>query len=567
MAQASKHMQYRLPNLHRHLNTPKQEGSIMKKGIKQLALSIRCKGGFDKWRVFFLIFLVVYMYFLLLDLGVMTIQWDEANHLNGGLLLLNGDIQSYMDSAMFYPPLDDVITAISFGIWGISVFSARLVAAIFALFSLLVIYESVNKVIGKRTALLSAIFLGTMPGFIWAARVALVETILIFFFSLTLFLFFMWLRTSKSWLLSLSGVMLGLGILAKYQTIIALLIMAASVIFLCKNQIRHRLSRLPFLIIVAFIITVPWILFSYQIYSTVMIDQWFYAMNIGNPDKLVYSSRFALPIFYLIEMVYPYGVVHPVSFFVYTLGLLGFGLLLWRRRPEDKLLLIWFAVVYIFFTLIGNRQWRYVVPLFPVLAISAANLMISGYDKMKIIGRNIQHTSCKRQLSKVGAGLLIFLVCFSIVYSCADAYTWVAKDYSYNLPVEEATNYVATRLDTNERLTVLCSVNVFCPDIIKFYLQTSNPDSQGILQYPDYPVDTFTPEFDVNELILLCEQHNVKYLMLFEYGEIYPYYESTLTQQQVHTMLIESQRFTELKNFGSTPCRIFILTFAQNTIT
>jgi len=533
----------------------------MKKEIKQIALSIKHKCGFDKWRVFFLAFLLVYTYFLLIDLGVMTIQWDEANHLNGGLLLLNGDTQSYMDSAMFYPPLYDVITAISFGTWGISVFSARLVAVIFALLSLVVIYESVNKVIGKRTALLSAIFLGTMPGFIWAARVALVETMLIFFFSLTLFLFFIWLRTSKSWLLSLSGVMLGLGILAKYQTVIALAIMTTSIIFLCRNHIRHRLSRLTFLILVAFIITVPWILFAYQIYSTVMIDQWFYAMNIGNPDKLAYSSRFALPVFYLIEMVYPYGVVHPVSFFIYILGLLGLGVLLWRRHPEDKFLLIWFVAVYIFFTLIGNRQWRYVVPLFPVLAISAASLSVSVYDKIRIIGRKLQNTSHKHKLSRIGGGLWIILICFSAVYSCADAYTWVAKDYSYNLPVEAATNYVATRMDINERLSVLCAVNVFCPDIIKFYLQTSNA-SQCILQYPDYPVDTFTPEFDVDELISLCEQNNVKYLMIFEYGEIYPYYESTLTQQQVHAMLIESQRFTNLKSFGNTPCRIFILTFA-----
>jgi len=225
-------------------------------------------------------------------------------------------------------------------------------------------------------------------------------------------------------------------------------------------------------------------------------------------------------------------------------------------------LLIWFAVVYLFFTLIGNKQWRYVVPLFPVLAISAANLTVSTYDRVGAYWKNSQATPRGMHWGKVGAGLLIVLVGFSVAYSCVDAYTWVAKDYAYNLPAEESTKYVAARLDANEDVVVLCSVNVFYPDIVKFYLNADGLVSNRILQYPDYPVDTFTPEFNVNELVALCEQNNVKYLMLFEYGEIYPYYESTLTKQQVYTMLIDSQRFADQTNYGSYPCRIFILSFA-----
>ncbi len=521
------------------------------------------KGMFDKWRVFFLVFLTIYGSFLVLDLGVMTIQWDEANHLNGGLLLLQGNMPSYMDSAMFYPPLDDLMTTIYFGIGGVSVFNGRLVAVTFALLSLLVVYEFVSRTFGKKIALLSSIFLATMPGFIWLSRVALVETMLIFFFSATLIFFFMWLRTSKSWLLSLSGVTLGLGILAKYQIAIALAVMAASILFLRKDYIKPRLSKLLFVVLIAFIITLPWIMFSYQVYSTRMLDQWLYAMNIGNPDKLVYSSRFALPIFYLIEMVWPYGVVHPISIFMYVFGLLGLGLLLWRRRPEDKFLLIWFAVVYLFFTLIGNKQWRYVVSLFPVLAIAASSLIVSAYDKIKTYWRDSQLSLPRKQLSKVGAAFLISLVAFTIVYSCMDAYIWVAKDYSYNLPVEESTKYVVTRLNTNESIAILCAVNVFFTDIVKFYAQTNSPVCHNILQYPPYPVDTFTPEFNMTELVAMCEQNNVKYVMLFEYGETYPYYESTLTQKQVYSMLTDSSRFINQASFGSYPCRIFILSFTQ----
>jgi hypothetical protein len=62
------------------------------------------KAGFNKWRLAFLIFAVIYAVFLAIDLGGMTLQWDETSHLNGGLLLLHGNFNQYTQSNMFYPP-------------------------------------------------------------------------------------------------------------------------------------------------------------------------------------------------------------------------------------------------------------------------------------------------------------------------------------------------------------------------------------------------------------------------------------------------------------------------------
>jgi 4-amino-4-deoxy-L-arabinose transferase-like glycosyltransferase len=530
-------------------------------GMQWRSLSVKLKSGFDKWRLFFLVFLVVYALFLVLNLGSMTIQWDEANHLNGGLLLLSGRTQQYMDSAMFYPPLNDLVTTGYFSIGGVSVFSARLVAVTFAVLSVWVIFEFTKGMYGRRTALISSIFLGTMPGVIWLARVALLETMLMFFFSLSMYLFFKWLRSPKIWLLVLIGIGLGLGFLTKYQIIIAVIAMVVSVIVLCGGYLKSRLSRLSIVILIAAAIVLPWIIVSYQVYSSGMLDQWLYAMTVGNPDKLAYSTRFPMPIFYLLEMVWPYGVVHPISIFIYILGLVGLGFLLLRRKPEDKFLLIWFGVVYIFFTLIGNKQWRYVVPLFPVLAVSAASLIVSAYGKIEINWKN-NRAVLKSRLDKVGAGLLIGIVFFSVAYSCENAYAWVTKDEAYNLPVEVATNYTVSKLNGNESLLILCSLNVFCPDIVGFYVDSYGVGKHEVEQYPDYPVDTFTPNFNVTELIDKCVQSNVKYLLLFEYGETYPYLNSTLTMQQVYGMVMESERFTYQTSYGEYPCRIFILSFA-----
>ena len=163
--------------------------------------------------------------------------------------------------------------------------------------------------------------------------------------------------------------------------LVAGIIMIASIFILGRDYLKAKLSKMPLLIVAVALVVIPWIFISYQIYASGMLDQWIYALSIGNPEKSLYSTRFPLPIFYFIEMTWPYSNVHPISLFLYIVGLLGLGLFAWRRKTEDKFLLTWFFIVFVFFTLIANKQWRYVMPLFPILAISAASLIVFAYAK------------------------------------------------------------------------------------------------------------------------------------------------------------------------------------------
>jgi hypothetical protein len=74
-------------------------------------------------------------------------------------------------------------------------------------------------------------------------------------------------------------------------------------------------------------------------------------------------------------------------------------------------------------------------------------------------------------------------------------------------------------------------------------------------------VDAFKPDFNVTELISMCENRNAKYMLLFEYGGSYPYFNSTLTMAEVYYMTIDSGRFNCVTFFGESPLRIYILTF------
>ena len=254
--------------------------------------------------------------------------------------------------------------------------------------------------------------------------------------------------------------------------------------------------------------------------------------------------------------------MHPVSIFIYILGILGLVFFAWRRKPEDKFLLTWFLSAYVFFTLIGNKQWRYMVPVLPVFAMSAASLITFAYGKTEKMWKQT-HTNLKRiRMGKIAAAGLIAVTIFSVAYSSVDAYNWVQKDNAFNLPLDKASKYVAARLECNESLVVLCPINVFSADIAKFYVHAANQNLRvDLWQYPELPVDTYQPLFNLTELTNLCDSKNAKYLFLFEYGETYPYFDSNLTMKAVYAQLLSTPRFTVQTTFGNYPTTIFVLSF------
>ncbi len=553
----------------------------MRSRLTLISLKVWFKGGLNRWRVAFLIFAFVYAVFLLLNLSSMSMIWDELPHLNGGMLILRGNFQEYFSFNAFYPPMSDIFTAAFFSVAGISVFTGRLVSVVFSLLSLYVVFEFAYRTYGAKTGLIASVFLGLMPGYVWLSRTAMTETMFIFFFTVSALLFFTWLRLHQNKHLILSGLMLGVGVLVKYQTIILGAIMLTSLILLGRGYLKKNLSRLPLLILIVVAAVLPWIVVSYQLYASGMLNNWLYALEIGNPDKSLYSvglnsfgiSRFPQPYgllpswlqistFYIFELTIPYPDTHPISLFLYVFGLIGLGWFAWRRKTLDKYLLIWFFAVYIFFTLISNRQWRYLVPVFPVLALSAANLLTSALGKSQSLLRNTQLNLNKRRTVQIAAGLLIALTIVGSVYSINDAYSWVAKDQVY-IPIKEATDYVAARLAPNESIMVMNTQKLFGHDMVRFYLNLQGKNN-AVLHYPDGAVDTYTPNFNITEFINECKQGNVKYVFTYEYGGDEPYFNTTLTLHKTYEMLYASGNFSQISGeatFGTNPRRIFILTF------
>lgn len=536
-----------------------QFGSIS--AFSRLKLAVKA----NKWRLVFLAFIVVYAYLVTLSLGYMSPQWDEMPHLYGGLLLTRGQTGNYLSVNGYYPPFFDLITAGYLKIFGVSTTAGRLVSVTFALLALWVVFEFSKRAYGVKNALLASVLLATMPGFFWVSRVTLLETVLIFFFSLVMFLFYTWITNNSNKALVLSGLALGIGILAKYQVLVAALAMLVSILFLCRKRLKISLTKLLVIVLIAVVVVAPWFIMVYEISGSSKFQTILYVVQVGGENRPTYSNRFFLPVFYLIEMSSPFTniPVNPVSIPIMALGLCGLGLFAYRRRKQDVFLFTWFITIYAFFTAIPDKQWRYVDVLFPILAISAASFIAFVYGKISRWKPKPIDLSGVRS-KKFAAGFFVFLAASAVAYSSYNAYEMTARD-EMSIPIQETTNYLASHLSQNQSAVIVCASNSFYEEMFWFYMPAKMSQNQ-IWQYPELPVDAYTPNFNVTQFLSLCEQHNVKYIILYDYGSYTPFYNTTVTYADILQLVYSTGRFgvpTDQPFFGQMPHRLFLVRFNQ----
>jgi 4-amino-4-deoxy-L-arabinose transferase-like glycosyltransferase len=497
-----------------------------------------------KYRLMLAAFLIMFAASALYNLGYMSVQWDEMPHLNGGLLLIRGQTWDYMTTYGYYPPLFDLVTTGYFLVFGINEVAGRLVAVTFSVLAIWLLFEFTKRTYGVKNALVASVLLGTMPGFFWLSRVTMLETMLIFFFTLVMFAFYSWLsKDNSNRALIFSGLALGIGILAKYQIVVAALAMMLSILFLGRKRLKLNLTKFLLIFALAVFVVVPWFVMIYHYDGITKFQTLQYVMSEGGQDRPAYSNRFQpIPVYYLTEMVWPFNdlAVHPISLPIFALGLCGLGLFAYRRRKQDIFFLTWFIVVYVFFTLIPNRQWRYVTPLFPILAISAACFIMFLYSlvrawKPKQVGIKAE------RLKKLAALLFIVIIASAFAYSTYNAYQMTIRD-QIHIPIQEATNYMADHLSQNQSAVLVCAFNLLNQDMFRFYLPKNLPSDQ-IWQYPSLAVDAFTPNFDITEFVSLCQERNVKYIILFDWGPHTTFFNTTLDYAQVQTMIYNTHKF------------------------
>jgi hypothetical protein len=83
--------------------------------------------------------------------------------------------------------------------------------------------------------------------------------------------------------------------------------------------------------------------------------------------------------------------------------------------------------------------------------------------------------------------------------------------------------------------------------------------------YPSVPSDAYTPQLNMTEMLGICRENSVKYLLVYE-NRGYYYFNSTLNAASIAEMINNTGLTPYQTSFGVQPNRVFVFEFNQTAI-
>jgi 4-amino-4-deoxy-L-arabinose transferase-like glycosyltransferase len=295
------------------------------------------------------------------------------------ILLLNDWVTPHEN---FYPVLDKPIffywlIALSYKLFGLSEWTARLPSLLSALGCVLLIYLFSRSHWGRWVALWSALVLVTSVEFFLLARIVIFDMLLTLFQTVALLAFYEAAHTENrrrrvAFCLTLY-LALGAGTLVK--GLVAVVI--PGIVFFLFILLRGRWD------ILRRIYLIP----GAGVFLAVVLP-WYLQADAQNPGYLNYYlwaehfGRYTSATFDRSEPWYYFIVVGLVGFFPWTLILPWIIKHFWRRGWDDKTLylMLWVSVPLLFFSASHSKLPHYILPIFPALSIMAGAILV-GLDE------------------------------------------------------------------------------------------------------------------------------------------------------------------------------------------
>jgi 4-amino-4-deoxy-L-arabinose transferase-like glycosyltransferase len=272
------------------------------------------------------------------------------------------------------PPLLYWANAASFALLGQGSWSARLPTRLSGTGTALLLAFAVGRLRGRREGLLSAIFLLAAPFGFTAARMNLTDGVLTFFFAATLFAALATLRRAEAGrptagLAAATGALAAAGFLSK--GLIAVVLPGG--ILLLWTLATKSLRRLGALLLspaapVFLAVAAPWFVLAERAHPGFL--RFFFVHEHFQRFATPAASRPG-PIFYFVGL-FLIGFLPGLPFFFR-----GAREAL-RRDPLSLFLLLWLAVVLVFFSVSRSKLPPYIFPALPAAAALAARGIETG---------------------------------------------------------------------------------------------------------------------------------------------------------------------------------------------
>jgi len=301
---------------------------------------------------------------------------DEGIHAASSKeIVLSGDwITPKFNGENFYdkPILHNWFVAISFLVLGFTEFAARLPAAILGLGGVVITYLLGRRMFGPWAGILSGVILATSPEYVVLSRTVVHDICLAFFVLLALFSFYAGFKNERhrKRYFTLFYISLGFAVLAKGPVGVLLpALIVGLFLFLQRKLSFLKEMGIGWGILIFLAVAAPW----YILISMKNKDYggyFFIQQNLMN--FLSSEARHHGPFYYYLPALFagffPWSFFLPLAF--YRAVLRGV-----KKIGEDHLfLLVWFFVIFIFFSLASSKLTTYILPLFPAASLLVGKL-------------------------------------------------------------------------------------------------------------------------------------------------------------------------------------------------
>ena len=299
------------------------------------------------------------------------------------------------------PPITYWLIALSFKIFGLHEYAAHLPLLIIGLLGILAAFFLGKEMFNQRVGFFAACILASSLGYPGLAHV-LSTDIVFSFFCLLSYLFFV-----RKQLIPFS-VSLALGFMTKGPVIFVIVLLPIYAFSFYSKQTK-KLRQIPWVkgIFLFILIGLSWYLYQAQ-----QNQGLFYVDFLQKTISRIYRHRrqpfyFFLPV--LIGLFFPW-----IFFLIASLkGRLKFKKSAVNEEGEKLLLLFfWFALPFLFFSLIGKKLVPYILPLLPPLAVIVALFWVEGLENSRLFTQRAFTLSCRllsATLAILSAAFIAFL--------------------------------------------------------------------------------------------------------------------------------------------------------------
>ncbi len=266
------------------------------------------------------------------------------------------------------PPLLYWLTALSFRIFGINEFAARMAPAMSALVGVFATFIFTDRAMGRRRAVMAAAILATAPLYAVMAQVLTTDMLLAALTTVAIFALFLHYKRGGVWCW-IAYLAMALAALAKGPVGIALPAMTMLVFLWWEGDLRGSIQRFHAIAgaVLGFAIVAPWFI-AISIREPGFADFYF----VGEHIRRIFDSSFS----------------HGEPFYFYLpvilAGLLPWSLLVpfltWRRMPPNparRYCVIASLVILGAFSASSGKLIPYILPAFPPLAVLLADGVIA----------------------------------------------------------------------------------------------------------------------------------------------------------------------------------------------